>query len=135
MKTLLKISLLALGLGTMAFPAVRAAAADDATAPAAKHPRLRALLKHRAMVRARVARELNLTSEQIAQLKADRAKTRDAVKAIRADTSLTPKQKRAKARETLLAARNEMRGVLSAEQLAKLDVLRQQHRAGKLRRG
>jgi protein CpxP len=128
MKTLIRITLLLAGLAAAALPAVNAA--DATAAPAAKHPRLRAMLMLRQAVRQRVAKKLGLSSDQIAQLKADRAKTVVAMKAIRADSSLTPDQKKTKVRETMQIARAEMRGVLTPDQQTKLQKMRKRWAAG-----
>ena len=82
----------------------------------ANHPRLRAFMEHRKAVRQRVAHKLGLSADQIAQFKAERAKVIESVKGIRADTALTPEQKRQKIRETVIAARTEARGALTPEQ-------------------
>ena len=128
MKTLLRLTLLAAGLIAAVLPAANAAEATQD--PAAKHPRLRAMLALRQAVNQRVAKKLGLSADQVAQLKADRAKAAAAVKTIRADTSLTPDQKKAKVRETVQAARAEMRGVLTPDQQAKLQKMRARWRAG-----
>jgi hypothetical protein len=120
MKTLIRITLLAAGLAAAALSGLYAAA--DTTA--AKHPRLQALLAHRQAVRHRIAQRLGLSADQISQLKAERAKTVAAVQAIRADTNLTPEQKKTQVRDALKMARTEMRGVLTADQQAKLQQLR-----------
>lgn len=121
MKTFTRITLLAVGLAA-ALPLVNAA--DTTTTPAPNHPRLKALLAHRQAIRQRVAKRLGLSADQISQLKAERAKTVAAVKAIRADSSLTPEQRREKIRSTVMAARTEARGVLTPDQQAKVKHLR-----------
>ena len=130
MKTFAKITLLTAGLAVAALPVISAAdTGATPPAPAGKHalagthPRLRALMRRKA-VRQRIAQRLNLSADQIAQLKAARANTVAAVKAIRTDASLTPDQKKAKAQETVQAARASMRGVLTADQQAKMGKLR-----------
>ena len=121
MKTLIRLTLLLAGLAVAALPAANAA--DATPAPAAKHPRLRAMIALRKAVLQRVAKKIGLSPDQVAQLKADRARAFTAVRAIRADTSLTLGQKKAKVRETVQAARTEMRGVLTPDQQAKLQKL------------
>jgi hypothetical protein len=141
MKTLTKLTLFTAGLAVAALPLINAADTDT-TAPApagkhalaGKHPRLRALMRRKA-VRQRIAQKLNLSVDQIAQLKASRASTVAAVKAIRADSSLTPDQKKAKVRETVQAARANMKGVLNADQQAKMGKLRAFLRNGAQARG
>ena len=138
MKILTKITLLAAGFAVAASALPVLAAADASTgnatttvAPAGKHPGLRALM-HRRAIRQQVAKRLGLSADQVSQLKATRASTATAIKAIRADTSLTPDQKKAKARETIQAARTQMKGVLTADQQAKLGKIRsflRNHRA------
>jgi Spy/CpxP family protein refolding chaperone len=129
METLLKASLLILGLSAAALPVLQAAD-TTASAPTEKHhPKLRALLKHRAAIRKAVARRLDLTAEQKAQMKANREKTVATLKALRADPNLTREQKRAQARQTLEAARAEMRNVLTPEQQAKLKDMREKVKA------
>jgi Spy/CpxP family protein refolding chaperone len=125
MKTLAKLTLLAVGLAA-ALPFVQAADPAPA-APTVKHPRLHALMQRRA-VRQRIAHRLGLSQDQVAQLKAARAKTVAAVQAIRGDATLSADQKKAKVRETVQAARTEMRGVLTTDQRQKLDQLKKRLR-------
>ena len=80
-------------------------------------------LKQRRALQQQIAKKLNLTADQRTQLKASRAKTVVGLKAIRADSSLSADQKKAKARETLQATRTEMRSVLAPDQLKKWDKL------------
>ena len=130
MKTLTKLTLLAAGLAAaaVAIPVLNAADDTAATAPAANHPLLRALMRRQA-IRQHVAQKLGLTADQITQLKATRASTVAAVKDIRADTSLTADQKKAKVRETVQAAFATARGTLTADQQAQLREMRTQLRA------
>ena len=132
MKTLTKLSLLAAALAASlsfvqaADPALTAAPATDKPALAGKHPRLHALAQRR-VVRQRIAKRLGLSADQVAQLKTERAKTVAAVRALRAlraDTTLAPEQKKAKVRETLKAARAEMRGVFTPAQQQQFDGLK-----------
>jgi len=127
MKTPLRLALFSVGLlaATSLFAADPAPSAAAANPPA--HPRLPARLKHRAAVRRHLAKKLGLGADQVAQLKAKHAATVASLKAIRADATLTPEQKRAKARATLQAARTDMRTVLTPDQQAKLDALRAAH--------
>jgi hypothetical protein len=125
MKTLAKITLVSAGLLAATLPAF--SAAKEKTGPAdrlANRPLLRALVQRRAAVRAQVAKRLDLSAEQIAQLKARRASTAEALKAIRSDATLTAEQKKAKARETLQAARNDLRSTLTPEQKTRLAKIR-----------
>jgi len=125
MKTIAKIALVSAGLLAATVPAF--SAAKEKTGPAdrlAHRPLLRALVQRRAAVRAQVAKRLDLSAEQVAQLKAKRSSTAEALKAIRSDSTLTAEQKKAKARETLQAARNDMRSALTPEQKTRLAKIR-----------
>ena len=128
MKTFLKISVLALGLGAGTSPILQAATADDNDGGRDRLPRMRAMSRHPAMIRGHVARLLELSPEQRAQFKAGRENARNALKAIRADESLTREQKREKARATLEEARSHLRSVLKPGQQVKIDNFREQRR-------
>jgi Spy/CpxP family protein refolding chaperone len=135
MKTFPTVALFALGLVTAAFPLI---AATDTTAPAdttpgAKFPRLRAMMIRRMAVAKRVAKKLGLSSDQIAQLKALRQQAAGNIKGLRTDSTLTKEQKKAKALAVLQNTRTQMRGVLTADQQARLDQMRQ--RLGAFRQG
>lgn len=129
MNTFSKLSLLVLGLATAALPAF-SAEGDAPAAPRPERPLLRALAARRA-VQARVLKRLDLTAEQKTQLKAQRDATASALKAIRADQSLTQEQKKAKAREAVQSARVQMRSLLTKDQQAKLDKMRERLRAAR----
>lgn len=133
MKTLAKISLLVAGLAAASVPAFSATPTDATTpAPAGKRAHLRGLLaKRQAKVRAHVAKRLDLTAEQKTQLKAKRDELKQSLKAVKDDASLTKEQKRTKVRELVQAERGQMRAVLTADQQAKLDQMREKQ--GKLR--
>ena len=123
MKTFLKLSLLAAGLTAASLPLL-ADATTSAPAPAApaagkihaRHPRLQRMMQRQKMAMRQIGRRLDLSADQVAKLKASRATTRTALQALKADTTLTPEQKRAKAREILQAARTEARSTLTPEQ-------------------
>jgi len=122
MKTLVKLTLVAALLGAAALPLTVIAA--DAASVGKDHPRLRQLMQRRHAIAHRIAHRLGLSADQTGELKAIRAKTRASLQAIRGDAALTPDQKKAKARETLQAARPQMRAVLTADQQAQLGQLR-----------
>jgi hypothetical protein len=126
MKTLLKASLLSLGLAVVSVPAF--AAARDKSADGARRPALKALMERRAKVRGHAIKKLDLTADQKTQLQAKRSETKSALQALRADTSLTKEQKRAKAQELLKGARTTMRSTLNADQQAQLDQGRERAR-------
>jgi protein CpxP len=125
MKTLTKITLLAAGLAAVSLPTFAADNATDAKAAHHGRPGLRALAKHRSELRAHIAHRLDLTDAQKQQLKAKRAETKSALQALRADTSLTKEQKHAKARELIASTRGNLRSVLTPDQQAKLDQMRE----------
>lgn len=130
MNTFSKISFIVLGLATAALPAFSADSDTTPSAPRPERPPLRALAARRA-VQARVLKRLDLTAEQKTQLKAQRDATAGALKAIRADQSLTREEKKAKAREVAQSARTQMRSLLTTEQQAKLAKMRERLRAAR----
>jgi Spy/CpxP family protein refolding chaperone len=136
MKILTKISLLAVGLAAVSVPAFSATADDTAPKPG-KRAHLHAKFEHRAKLRAHAAKRLELTDAQKEQLKAKRAETKSALKALKDDASLSKEQKRAKAHELLAGARSNFRSALTADQQAKLDGVREKmakhrkHRRGR----
>ena len=116
MKTLIRLSILALGLATVSVPALSAAAAKAERG--GDRPLLRAQLARRAALKGQVARRLDLTEEQKTQLKATREQNRTALQALRNDTTLTREQKKEKAKEILQSARTEMRSKLNGGETA-----------------
>lgn len=71
----------------------------------------------------RMATELGLTADQRTEVKAIHDQKMADIAAVRADATLTPEAKRARIREIRAAAMERLRGVLTPEQLAKLDSL------------
>jgi hypothetical protein len=126
MKILTKATLLALGLAVAAAPIL--AAKVDRAESGPRKASLRALVERRTQVRAHVAKRLELSPEQASQLKAKRAETRNALKSLRADATLSREQKREKARALLKGTRGELRALLSPDQQHKLDRAQQRHR-------
>lgn len=130
MKNILRITLLATALSA-AFPLVNAAtpanvapSMDPATTTlGARQPRVRGM-PHRRAVAHRIARKLDLNQSQIAQLKTIRGSMRTTLHSIRANTGLTPDQKKAQAREALQSSRAQMRALLTPEQQAKLEEMK-----------
>lgn len=131
MKTLIKVTVVLAGILSAALPATRGAdlASSPTTPPPAQAPGRHGGLE-RLMFRRRVARQLGLTTDQIAQLKGVRANAAASVKAIRADTSLTPDQRRERVRQTIDSAREQMRALLTPDQQAKLQEIREHGRNG-----
>lgn len=130
MKNLIKISLVAAAVAAT-FPftvaaqtsgtAPAAAPAVAAPAAGAHHPKMhRAMMKRRAALHHRIVRQLHLNATQKTQLKTIRQNTAASLKALRANTSLTPEQRKAQAHQLLAAAHTQMRGVLTPEQQTKL---------------
>ena len=75
----------------------------------------------------KMAKELNLTADQQIQMEAIRKQTRDAVKAVRNDASLSEDQKREKGRELLKTGKDQERAILTPEQQAKAKELQGKH--------
>ena len=130
MKTLLRISLVTAALALTGSPLLTAATTDASAATPTPTVRKhlnrhqRVALRRRAAVRRHVVKKLGLTQDQLAKLKADRSGTASAIKAIRADSTLTADQKKAKIRDTVKTARAQMRSVLTQDQQKKLDHIR-----------
>lgn len=70
------------------------------------------------------AKDLNLTAEQKAKLEAIRAENKTKLEALRADNSLTKEQKRAKMQELMKAQQEQMKAILTPEQLEKMKTTR-----------
>jgi Spy/CpxP family protein refolding chaperone len=77
----------------------------------------------------RAARELNLTREQAAQLRPILQEEKQQLQALRGDTTLSKEQRRAKAQEIHSAATAKVAGILTAEQQAKWQQMRQNRQA------
>jgi Spy/CpxP family protein refolding chaperone len=71
-----------------------------------------------------IAQKLGLTSDQRAKLKAIRGETAEAVKAIQANSALTPEQKHAQVAAARHAGRAQMGTVLTDEQKGRLALIR-----------
>jgi hypothetical protein len=125
MKTFAKLSLLSALAALAATPIVLQAARSNDAAGNPRHPTLRRLLQEKPL---QLARRLHLTGEQKDALQEVRNQARDDLRLIRRDQTLTPSEKRAKARETLKVARQEARSKLLESQRGKLDKLRQRLR-------
>ncbi|HVU33048.1 MAG TPA: hypothetical protein VHE61_06415 [Opitutaceae bacterium] len=135
MNTMIKTLVAAAGLAA-ACPFVNAATAGGVpagrpavTAPAAAHSRHHALVREHRRFEHRVVKHLGLNPQQVAQIKTIRGNTHDTVKSIRANTGLTPAQKKAQIRAIVKSARTQERAVLTPGQQAKLDHLRARMRA------
>ena len=130
MKKLIQYSLVAIGILSLSVPATQAA--DPATPPPATNVAPRPFRPHHPlramMIRRRLAQKLGLTANQIQLLREARINAVNNVKALRADTTLTPEQRRQRVREIVKSAREQMRGILTPEQLTTLQELRAAHR-------
>jgi periplasmic protein CpxP/Spy len=78
--------------------------------------------------------ELGLSQQQKDQIKQIREEHRERLRALRSDTSLTPAQRRARARELRKETRAKVDAVLTPEQRTKLRQFRQERRAHRLGR-
>ena len=78
----------------------------------------------------RLIKDLNLTPDQQAKVKPILEDTRSKMKALHEDSSLTPDQRREKAKEIREANRAKLKEVLTPEQQQKLDQLRAERHGG-----
>ncbi|HYC72953.1 MAG TPA: hypothetical protein VEB66_17205 [Opitutaceae bacterium] len=90
-------------------------------------PNLRAGDSDPAERRAALAAELGLSAEQQASLDAIRAHERAALEQLKSDTTLSPEQKRGQLRAIRHDHAGQRRGVLTADQQAKLEEKRGKH--------
>ena len=75
-----------------------------------------------------LAKELGLTDQQKEQIKALFKAQHPALKAIRENKSLTPEQRKAQMKPIFKGIRQQMKSILTPEQLAKWKELRAEHR-------
>lgn len=75
----------------------------------------------------RLAKQLDLTSEQKPKVQAILGSMRHKMRDLHQNTSLTPKEKRAKARTVRDAANVKLRGVLTADQFSKWEKMSARH--------
>lgn len=76
----------------------------------------------------RMKKELNLSNEQAEKIKALNEKSRNEMKAIRENTSLTQEEKKAKAKAIKEATKAERLSILTTEQKTKLEQMRSQQK-------
>jgi Spy/CpxP family protein refolding chaperone len=74
-----------------------------------------------------MADELNLTADQRAKAKDIRQNYKTRFEALKNDTTLSQDQKKAKLQELMKAQQEEMKTILTPEQVQKMETLRQQH--------
>ena len=121
MKNQLKLASLILTLAIAAVPALRA---EDAPAGKPEHKRERgpgAMMEH-------AAKELGLSADQEAKWKAIGEQEKTALKALRDDTSVDKKDRRAKAQEINKGFADQRRAVLTPDQAKKFDEKREERR-------
>jgi periplasmic protein CpxP/Spy len=82
-----------------------------------------------------LTKQLNLTPDQVTQVKAIDADTWKKARAVQDDTSIAGPDKRAKMMELHKAANDKIRGLLTAEQQTKFDELQTQMQGRRGNRG
>lgn len=75
----------------------------------------------------KMKQNLNLSDDQVAKIKAQRADLHTKMKAIREDASLQPDQKKAQVKELVAQQKEQLKSILTPEQQTKLDSLRKTH--------
>ena len=75
----------------------------------------------------KMAQELNLTAEQKIQIEAIRKQTRESMKAVRSDSTLSDDQKHEKNRDLMKSEMEQIQSLLTPEQQAKAKTLRGKH--------
>jgi Spy/CpxP family protein refolding chaperone len=76
----------------------------------------------------RMAKELNLTAAQKARLQPILENSRQQMKALRSNTSLSPEQKRTRMRAIHEATQTKIRSILTTDQRRKLDEMKRQRK-------
>ena len=76
----------------------------------------------------KMAQKLNLTPDQVTQVKAIDADTMKQMMALHSDTSLTPDEKKPKMMEIHKASQDKIRGLLTTDQQTKFDALQAEMR-------
>ncbi len=69
-------------------------------------------------------KDLNLTSEQSAKLKSQREASKTKIDAIKNNSSLTEEQKKAQIKEVMKSSKADMKNILTAEQLKKMQEMK-----------
>jgi Spy/CpxP family protein refolding chaperone len=95
--------------------------ADDSSAPSRNRAERREEMRENAD---KLAKELNLTPEQQAQVATIHQQTAESIKTMRSDPTLTEEQKRAKARDLRKASHLQVRALLTPDQREKEKDLR-----------
>jgi Spy/CpxP family protein refolding chaperone len=133
-KAILQVAIFALGLTVLsALPAM----AQDPSAPPPPPPG-QGGPRHGGLRGNQVdflTKQLNLTPDQVTQVKAIDEDTWKQMKALREDTSVAGPDKRAKMMDIHKASQDKIRGVLTADQQTKFDALQAQMRERRERHG
>ncbi|RYY67343.1 MAG: hypothetical protein EOO13_14665 [Chitinophagaceae bacterium] len=80
-------------------------------------------------------KDLNLTSDQSAKLKAQREASKTKVESIKANSSLTEEQKKAQIKEVMKASKADMKNILTADQMKKMQEMKKDRHGGKGMKG
>lgn len=71
-------------------------------------------------------KDLNLTADQSAKLKAQREASKSKIEAIKSNSSLTEDQKKTQIKEVMQASKTDMKNILTAEQMKKMQEMKKQ---------
>jgi Spy/CpxP family protein refolding chaperone len=126
-KAILQVAIFALGLTVLSALPARA---QDPSAPPTP-PQGQAGPRHGGMRGNQVdflAKKLDLTPDQVTQVKAIDEDTWKQMKALREDTSVAGPDKRAKMMDIHKSSQDKIRGLLTADQQTKFDALQEQMR-------
>jgi Spy/CpxP family protein refolding chaperone len=124
MKTDKHIVLVVLALGSLLSFGPAACAQNQTNSPPANGQRGARLREHFA----KVAQELKLTDEQKSKVRAVFREERERFQVLRADTSLTPAQRRAQVKQIRDDINASMRGILTAGQYEKWREMREERK-------
>lgn len=128
MKTQSKLLLLILSAGLSVAPLLRAQDAPNPDSDSTRAERREKAREHAKEHRERIAQELDLNDDQKAKMQEINQQEKSAIQAVRADTSLSKEDKRAKAREIHQSFAGQRDTVLTPEQKTKADQLRARHK-------
>lgn len=80
-------------------------------------------------------KDLNLTADQSAKLKAQKEASKAKIDAIKANSSLTEEQKKAQVKEVMKSSKADMKNILTADQMKKMQEMKKdRHGKGKGRK-
>jgi len=132
-KAILQVAIFALGLTVLsALPAMAQDPAPPPPLPGQGGPRHGGMRGNQVDF---LTKQLNLTPDQVTQVKAIDEDTWKQMKALREDTSVAGPDKRAKMMDIHKASQDKIRGLLTADQLTKFDALQAQMRERRERHG